>query len=66
VDSKCAFPPKTTLRLVRLFLSHVNWMGLKNYESFLTCLKFKLIQTHPIHMDWEQNEQALMVCYMGF
>jgi hypothetical protein len=35
--------------------------GLDGIEKILTCLGFKPTQSHPIHMDREQNEQALMV-----
>jgi hypothetical protein len=34
----------------------VYWVGL---EWILTCYGFKPAQSHPIHVDYHQNEQAL-------
>ena len=41
--------------------SYPMWIGWdwKKLWKILTCLGLKPIQSHPIHMDWEQNEQAL-------
>jgi hypothetical protein len=34
----------------------VYWVGLR---CILTCYGFKPAQSHPIHVDYHQNEQAL-------
>jgi hypothetical protein len=48
--------------------SHPMWIGWdwKKLWKILTCLGLKPIQSHPIHMDWEQNEQALKVHNVSF
>jgi hypothetical protein len=38
----------------------VYWVGL---GWILTCYGFKLAQSHPIHVDYHQNEQALRDCF---
>jgi hypothetical protein len=37
----------------------VYWVGL---ECILTYYGFKPVQSHPIHVDYHQNEQALRAC----
>jgi hypothetical protein len=40
----------------------VYWVGL---EWILTCYGFKPAQSHPIHVDYHQNEQALRwICWL--
>lgn len=41
----------------RLFPLYIDLIRFKNKK--ITCLKFKLVQSHSIHMDWNQTEQAL-------
>jgi hypothetical protein len=47
--------------------SYPMWIGWdwKKLWKILTCLGLKPIQSHPIHMDWEQNEQALTKSWAG-
>lgn len=40
----------TPLGLVRLFLSRVDWIGLKKMK-YVSYLGFKSIQSHPIYID---------------
>jgi hypothetical protein len=42
--------------------SQYTWIGWdwKKLRRRLTCLSFKPIQSHSIHMDWELTEQALI------
>jgi hypothetical protein len=46
--------------------SQYTWIGWdwKKFLRSLTCLGFKLIQSHSIHMDWELTEQALKILWL--
>jgi hypothetical protein len=55
-------------RLAQLFLLYMDCMKFKKKIKSLTCLRFKLIQSHSIYMDRELTEQVLrkleQVCYL--